>query len=572
MVVIPQTEIFLLKSPLQIDNKNQLTFTDATAQYNYFSSLPKLELEDASYLRKDGVLRFNGNFEDIIQYNYCMYKNENYSNKWFYAFIVAMEYKNDNCTYIYLKTDVFQSWQFDLIFKQSYVEREMINVDEDTPGANLLPENLETGEYKIQGTAEIENLNPIICCAYAGTDITLNARGITTSEKNNDLSQKISYNLNGIPSSIPFLICQDDEAYRDLSYSLQNIGNQSEKIVAMFTVPYLAVKDLFIAANELLFNNLYHSGHSKIFVADGKSTPYIQNLISLPNSIDGYIPKNQKVRTYPYTYLGFNPSNGTSKIYRYEDFVNFTPSFKFISEINPNPTVNIIPQNYRGQTGDSLSDQASLNGYPQISSKVDVYNSWLAENTGIINVQKERSETTQNFAIQRGAWGIVGGIANAASSVVGKGIGGIIGGATSVASNVININEAKKNHELNIKELNAIQEMHAMLPDNITLGGSNATMLGYELLNDNIFTRYSIKQQFAERIDKYFDLYGYATNKLKIPNVNNRPNWNYIKTVGINIIGEIPETDLNEIKNLFDNGLTLWHNADTFLDYSQNNR
>lgn len=133
MVVIPNTDIYLLKCPLQIDNKNQLTFTDATAQHNYFSSLTKLELEDATYQRKDGVLRFNGNMEDLIQYNYCMYKNNNYSNKWFYAFIIGMEYKNDNCTYIYLETDVFQTWQFDLVYKQSFIEREMINVNEDVP-------------------------------------------------------------------------------------------------------------------------------------------------------------------------------------------------------------------------------------------------------------------------------------------------------------------------------------------------------------------------------------------------------------------------------------------------------
>ena len=143
MVVIPDTDIFLLKCPLQIDNKNQLTFTDATAQYNYFSNLTKLELEDASYQRKDGVLRWNGNMENIIHYNYCMYKNTNYSNKWFYAFIVGMEYKNDNCTYIYLKTDVFQTWQFDIVYKQSFVEREMIDVVSDTPRSKFT-----TGKFR----------------------------------------------------------------------------------------------------------------------------------------------------------------------------------------------------------------------------------------------------------------------------------------------------------------------------------------------------------------------------------------------------------------------------------------
>lgn len=34
-------------------------------------------------------------------------------------------------------------------------------------GSNLVPENLETGEYKISGTAEIDELEPAYIVAYA---------------------------------------------------------------------------------------------------------------------------------------------------------------------------------------------------------------------------------------------------------------------------------------------------------------------------------------------------------------------------------------------------------------------
>ena len=67
-------------------------------------------------------------------------------------------------------------------------------------------------------------------------------------------------------------------------------------------------------------------------------------------------------------------------------------------------------------------------------------------------------------------------------------------------------------------------------------------------------------------------MYGYLTNTVKTPNLNNRPNWNYVKTIGANILGNIPQYDLQAIKDIFDNGVTLWHNPSTFLDYSQNNR
>lgn len=133
MVIAPQTEIRLLKMPLTIDNKNQLTFPNLQSQINYFLGLPTLILDDATYLRKDGVIRFNAKYDDIIQYNYVMYKNESYSNKWFFAFITNMIYKSNETTDVAIETDVYQTWQFDMIFKNSFVERDMLYVEEDLP-------------------------------------------------------------------------------------------------------------------------------------------------------------------------------------------------------------------------------------------------------------------------------------------------------------------------------------------------------------------------------------------------------------------------------------------------------
>ena len=86
------------------------------------------------------------------------------------------------------------------------------------------------------------------------------------------------------------------------------------------------------------------------------------------------------------------------------------------------------------------------------------------------------------------------------------------------------------------------------------------------------FYKMSIKQEYAKIIDDFFSMYGYKVNEVKIPNVTGRTNWNYVKTIDANILGDIPQEDLQTIKNMFDNGITLWHNKDTFLDYSQNNR
>ena len=78
-VIAPQTDVYLLKVPLEINDINQLTFANALSQFNYFNSLPKLEIENYTYQRKDGTIRFGGNFDDLISFNYVMYRNEAYS-------------------------------------------------------------------------------------------------------------------------------------------------------------------------------------------------------------------------------------------------------------------------------------------------------------------------------------------------------------------------------------------------------------------------------------------------------------------------------------------------------------
>ena len=129
MNITPDTTIRLLKCPLELDNKNQITFSSATAQYNYFHGLPYIELDGSYYQRKDSSIYYPDNFDDLLEYNYVMYQNSNYSNKWFYAFIENMEYVSDNCTRIEITTDVFQTWQFDFTYLKSFVERKHVTDD-----------------------------------------------------------------------------------------------------------------------------------------------------------------------------------------------------------------------------------------------------------------------------------------------------------------------------------------------------------------------------------------------------------------------------------------------------------
>ena len=70
-------------------------------------------------------------------------------------------------------------------------------------------------------------------------------------------------------------------------------------------------------------------------------------------------------------------------------------------------------------------------------------------------------------------------------------------------------------------------------------------------------------------IDNYFTMFGYKVNTIKKPQFTSRAFWNYIKTSGVNMIGNVPQDALSVIKQMFDNGVTMWHKLDYMYKYSE---
>jgi hypothetical protein len=172
MLTAPNSEIYLLKTPIELDNNNQLNFANAAAQQTYFQSLTKINISEATFQRKDEFIRYPANVETVLGYNYCMYRNKSHGNKWFYAFVTNVEYLSENSCAISIKTDVWQTYQFDLTWHPCFVEREHVN--DDTIGKHTLPENVETGEFKINS---VVTTRFVISSATCGIEnISLNTK------------------------------------------------------------------------------------------------------------------------------------------------------------------------------------------------------------------------------------------------------------------------------------------------------------------------------------------------------------------------------------------------------------
>jgi len=558
MVIAPNNEIVLLNVPIEIDMKNQLTFANPNAQFQYFRYIQDQRAYDkVTYVRKDGYVVINDCFDNLIRYNYCMYQNENFSTKWYYAFIIKMEWLSPNSTKVYIKTDVFQTYQFDVNYYASFIEREHINVNEDGIGANLVPENLELGEVIENSSTSIKGLGICYVIAY----------GRDPSDVGGGTSQYNGCFVNGIASGLWYYIGNMNKVL-EMIKTIDTAGYGGD-IKAVYSIPTVSILgwDPDYSIDELDDRyQVWGFWVNNQFYSDGREF----SLTGIPNSLNGYTPRNQKLRQYPFQYLGFTPTNGTNKIFKYEDFENGIPSFKLVSEINPNPNVYFVPKNFKGVSGVNVSESAVVSGYPSISWKSDYFSNWLAQNSDIVNLNLERDQFNYELGVAKDSANYMGKqIQNAMTLNVG-------GFAMDSANLLLDTYGNSVNHDYDIKQTMAQVQKTSMLPNTGNVGGSNATLLGYDLYNQDIFTRYSIKRQFAERIDMYFDMYGYQTNKVKIPNITGRPNWNYVKTMGLNVLqkstSNVPQEDLQEYKAIFNNGVTLWHNPATFLDYSQNNR
>ncbi len=518
------TNIRLVKVPLEIDDKNQLDFSSATTQYNYFNSCDYIELDDSSYQRKDNTCRYPGHIDDLIGYNYCMYKNTTYNDKWFYAFITDMQYINDSMTLVSIKTDVWQTWQFDINYKKCFIEREHVN--DDTLGANLIPENLETGEYIVNyhGSDSYNN------------DITV-VTGSTVGPSDYENYSMCVYNA--IP--VPMVYCRWD-TLSDLATFLNNL-NSVGKIEAL--------KTMFFCPKWLCPKAV-----GTVYVTESTTVGSQTLGISPITTLDGYTPVNKKLLTYPYCYIALSNAMGQYNVYHQE---LWTPSTQvgdlngqllvdMIGVLTPSCSIRAIPKGYKGD-GVNWDESITIGKFPQLAWSNDIYTNWLTQNG--VNIAGIRLNAYEAGLIGGGLQTALG----VGSVVAGNpyGIGAALGGISDIANSV----------QTNYR--------HSIQPNGVEGSlntGDVSTVAGGNRLH---FYRVTISSHFASIIDNFFSMFGYKVNSVKTPNITGRTNWNYVKTIDCNIYGSIPQKDLIEIKNMFNAGVTFWHNPTTFLDYSQSN-
>lgn len=197
------------------------------------------------------------------------------------------------------------------------------------------------------------------------------------------------------------------------------------------------------------------------------------------------------------------------------------------------------------------------------------YTTFMANNQNQISIQKKQAITEGAIGATSGiVSGVIGGItAFATAGTVG--IQDVAGGIEKTVTSGVNAYYAVKG---------AIAQERDMSNASNTLADFGTDVIFNKWNGNGSLTLYRLRQPdyIMDKIGTFFHMYGYAQNKLMEVNVRNRYYYNYIKTTEANLKSNgIPRSDLEEIINIYNQGVTIWHvdrEGVTVGDYSMDNR
>ena len=504
----PNSRLYLCNVPFSKDYEHTIDFPNFTTQFNYFSSVSSKSYQNFSYIRETGTIQVDEYKENILNNNYLIFWN---NDKWYFAFIDRIEYINNSCSEIFFTIDVFQTYLFNFRFVSCFVERE--HVSDDTIGLHTVPENLETGEY----ITNYVNQEPSITLSYKIVIASTISLGKSLTPDGGGL-------YNRIYSGVSYYAYDNQDEVNKVLKRVAEAG-KSDAINSIFLVP-----SKFITSIE---------SNKKISNSSG-SVVFNWNNLTKPSNLAGYTPKNNKLFTYPYCYINASNHVGSNTVYRYEDFSTSNINFDIEGAITPGMSIKLIPKNYKNKETNYI-EGLNLGKFPICSWQTDVYTNWLTQNS--VNIETKTLENLVNTGL---------------NTLTSSNVQGITGSLVSGYFNIRNIMNEKYIHSLQPPQSNG-----NLNSGDVTFSSYNMSFILYHMC---------IKPEYSKIIDNYFSMYGYQVNDVKVPNVNTRPNWNYLKTTGTTVRANIPQNHLDTLNSIFNKGITIWHSPNVIYNYNLNNK
>ena len=544
MYIRPDSEIYVLRNvPIEPNYNHTLYFNSLENQLAYFTDPTRVIRHFTDYSRiklEEGTIMLECPVDTLYDANYIMFRNTAFGPKAFYAFVTNVEYVNNKTTRLYYALDVMQTWFFEHSLGQCFVVRE--HAATDNPGDNLLPEDLELGEYiytKYDVPPEYNMFSEwlvFICTNWILTNYSIDNDDISGEDVAGDMTQ-------GLYSGLKWIAFNRTELANDYILKMTK-ARKSDSIVSVIMLPSVCAD--IISPNQF---------------------PIVETFVPVNYYPNGFTPKNKKLLTAPYTQLLVTDYQGHAAKYNYEYFERDgnTIMFHTMAAISTVPQFILTPESYKGlsKPGEPMSYHESLiiGDIPQCAFNIDSYKAWIAMASNRVGLF--------NDVVQGGAniiSGLMGGSGvvsagptvstalgptmynpmptQAGATTAKNSVGSIISGASQVGQAVARFTDA-----------------YMMPPQAKSIGGGSIVFQTGEYGFHYLYTY--IREEYARIIDDYFTMYGYKTNRVKVPYVKNepgnmRPYWNYIKVLNCMIDGSLPVEYEHVLHDIYERGITFW--------------
>jgi len=539
MIFTPTGTAYLIENVfMDARQEDNIDFANAEEQAYYFQSRSTRTIEECTYIRKDKAIKVSYSADELFGTNYIMYKNEEL-DRWIYCFIISKEYIASKTTILTIKTDVFQTYMFDYWWNDTFVAREHQNrwhAPAD-PIFNLNDEGLTLGdEYlKIHDTSIAESEGYYL---------------VVASQQLEDIGNYSPPNMvQGCPTPLYFYVVFGVE---DICVLLSDDAS----IISMSLIPFLTYDASVLTPVNYVNTHTQEVIPIKRIMSNQPTRKVLGNITKyeatpLPSVMGIGIPKDfmyeSKLLTYPYTYHVLTDYQSSPMVLKNEYLESDLIEVSVVQTIShDSKTKFYISTGYKGEYNgkENCLFNTNVNDLPLIT---DAYKNYI---------QQHKASATAGMALAGAnlAIGTIGAIATGGVSLIGTG-NAMLSAVSSIGG------ELAKQKDLQ------------NTPDTVRERGNN---IAFEIADGNLSIRVvtlSIHANIKKVLGDYFAKYGYKCHEVKVPQLNSRYYYNYIKTIGCNIDGNFDNEDLIELKDIFDKGITIWHNNDgvTPLSYSFDN-
>ena len=555
--------------PFDDSYKHTMWFDSASAQNNFMSGRmwSNFTENDYTYIRHNNSVKVPVNREQIYNANYCMFQNRNYGNKWFYAFVVSVNYINENTSEIVMELDVMQTWLFDWTRARCFVERE--HVSNDAIGAHTNPEPDMPLRYYTMDRKEIRFTDMTIIVQRSATDQPIAGSWLFPNEP-------ASKGVNGGIYGGVFNGCQ--------YWAADVLSEQATHVVTKYFARMQeagagdAIANVYMVPKRFMRGG---SGTNTGQALEDSSSPMPNGTAvsnSRPSTLNGYTPKNNKMFCYPYCFCRISDNNGATSDLLYEMWSD-SMTIRYEGTMEPSGECFAYPLDYQG-VSKNYNAGINFSCAVQCSWPYSAYKNWASQNTlsnaltfginaAMMVMPAAKGVGTAAKSLGAGARWLAkrGGQANADRVAAATARTAARRGASAASEGAGGLSMAAGAYGM----ANQVGEWDRMSrqPDTVRGSASGNGIYSGGMLGFNI-EQVAVTYEYAQIADEFMSMYGYQVDLVKVPNFHSRQSWNYVKTSNACMRGAIPSDDIAAINSILDSGITFWHTA-AVGDYSADN-